>query len=58
MHLAGAVVASWFLIQEVAGRDLSMTNIFVPEFDEFSENLRKNSTLSVFETDTYQIIIN
>ena len=35
MCLAGAVVASWCLIQEVAG---VMRNIFVIEFAEFSEN--------------------
>ena len=39
--LAGTVVASWSLTQEVV--DLSpftvMTNIFVAEFAEFSENI-------------------
>ena len=39
MCLAGAVVASWSLTQEVAG----LTNIFVTEFAEFSETFRKNS---------------
>ena len=33
MCLAGAVVASWSLIQEVAGI-IVMTNIFVTEFSE------------------------
>ena len=39
MCLAGAVVASWSLTQEVAG----LINIFVTEFAEFSETFRKNS---------------
>ena len=39
--LAGAVVASWSLTQEVAGSSTFtvMTNIFVTEFSEFSENI-------------------
>ena len=39
--LAGAVVASWSLTQEVAGLNTFtvMTNIFVIEFPEFSENI-------------------
>ena len=37
MYLAGTVVASWSLTQEVAGRALLMTNIFVTKFAEFSE---------------------
>ena len=38
MCLAGAVVASWSLTQEVAGLSpfTVMTNIFVTEFAEFS----------------------
>ena len=41
MCLAGAVVASWSLTQEVAGLSplAIMTNIFVTEFTEFSENI-------------------
>ena len=41
MCLAGAVVASWSLTQEVAGSSpfTVMTNIFVTEFNEFSENI-------------------
>ena len=41
MCLAGALVASWSLTQEVAGLSLFtvMTNIFVTEFAEFSENI-------------------
>ena len=41
MCLAGAVVASWSLTQEVAGSSLFtvMTNIFLTEFAEFSENI-------------------
>ena len=41
MCLAGTVVASWSLTQEVAGlRPLTvMTNIFVTKFAEFSENI-------------------
>ena len=43
--LAGAVVASWSLTQEVAGWKvgallLYMTNIFVTEFSEFSESIK------------------
>ena len=36
--LAGNVVASWSLIQEVAGI-IVMTNIFVTEFNELSKNI-------------------
>ena len=45
MCLAGAVVASWFLTQEVAGLSpfTVKANIFVMEFSEFSEKFRKNS---------------
>ena len=41
MCLAGTVVASWSLTQEVEGLSPStaMTNIFVTEFTEFSENI-------------------
>ena len=41
MCLAGAVVASWSLVQDVAGSNpfTVMTNIFVTEFAEFSENI-------------------
>ena len=41
MCLAGAVVASWSPTQEVAGLSpfTVMTNIFVTEFAEFSENI-------------------
>ena len=39
--LAGDVVVSWSLTQEVAGLSpfTVMTNIFVSEFSEFSENI-------------------
>ena len=39
--LAGAVEASWSLTQEVPGSNpfTVMTNIFVTEFAEFSENI-------------------
>ena len=41
MCLAGAVVASWSLTQEVAGSSpfTVMRIIFVSEFTEFSENI-------------------
>ena len=44
MCLAGTVVASWSLTQEVAGSNpfTVITNIFVTEFAEFSETFRKN----------------
>ena len=47
MCLAGAVVASWSLAQEVAGLSpfTVMTNIFVTKFAEFSERFRKNSNI-------------
>ena len=47
MCLAGPVIASWSLTQEVAGSKpfTVMTNIFVTEFPEFSETFRKNSTI-------------
>ena len=40
MCLAGTVVASWSLTQEVAGSNTFtiMTNILVTEFSEFNEN--------------------
>ena len=40
MCLADTVVVSWFLMQEMAGSTpfAVMTNIFVTEFAEFSEN--------------------
>ena len=43
MCLAGTVVASWSLTQEVTGSIpfIVMTNIFVTEFSEFSETFRK-----------------
>ena len=46
MCLAGPVVASWSLIQEVAGSNplTVMTNIFVTEFTDFSENILKPCT--------------
>ena len=39
--LAGAVVASWSLTQEMASLNpfTVMTNIFMSEFDQFSENI-------------------
>ena len=37
--LAGTVVASWSLTQEVTGSSPLMTTIFVTEFSEFSENI-------------------
>ena len=41
MCLAGAVAASWPLTQEVAGLNnyTVITNIFVTEFSEISENV-------------------
>ena len=44
MCLAGTVVPSWSLTQEVTGWQVSspftvMTNIIVTEFAEFSENI-------------------
>ena len=45
--LAGTVVASWFVTQEVAGSSpcTAMTNIFVTEFAEFTETFRKISNV-------------
>ena len=41
MCLAGTVVASWSLTQEVPGSHpfIVMINIFVTQFSEFSENI-------------------
>ena len=41
MYLAGTVVASWALMQEVEGLSpfTVMKNIFVTEFAEFIENI-------------------
>ena len=41
MCLVGTVIASWSLTQDVAGWSpfTVMTNIFVNEFTEFSENI-------------------
>ena len=52
MCLAGAVVASWSLTQEVAGSGpfTVMTNIFVTEF---SETFRKNSINKLVELRSY-----
>ena len=46
MYLTGAVVACWFLAQEMASLSpfTVMTNIFVTEF---SETFRKNSNVPV-----------
>ena len=40
MHLAGTVVASWSLAQQVAGSNpfTVITNVFVTEFSEYNEN--------------------
>ena len=44
MCLAGTVVASWSLTQEVTGLSpfTVMTNILVTEFSEFIETFREN----------------
>ena len=41
MCLAGTLVASWSLTQEIAGSNpfTVMTNIFVTELSKFSENI-------------------
>ena len=48
--LAGAVVVSWSLIQEVAGLEpfTVMTNILVTEFSEFNENIWENTNVLSF----------
>ena len=45
MCLAGPVVASWSLTQEISGLSpfTVMTNIFVTEFKENRETFRENS---------------
>ena len=45
MCLAGTVVTSWFVTQEVASSSpfTVLTNIFVTEFSEFNETFGKNS---------------
>ena len=49
MPLAGAMVASWSLTQEVTGSNsfTLMTNILVTEFSKFNELLRENSNRSI-----------
>ena len=49
MCLAGAVVASWPLTQEVASSSTFsvMTIFFVTKFAEFNETCRKNSSMRV-----------
>ena len=49
MCLAGAVVASWSLTQEVAGSNTFtiMKNILVTEFGEFNESFRENSIMVI-----------
>ena len=49
MCFASTVVAFWFFTQEVAGSNpfTVMTNIFVTEFSDFSEALRKNFTVQL-----------
>ena len=56
MCLAGAMVASWSLTQEMAGSNpfTVMTNIFVTEFTEISETFRKISIDKVKQTITMQ----
>ena len=39
MCLASTVAASWFLTEDVAVSSALMTNVFVIEFTEFSENI-------------------
>ena len=41
MCLAGTMVASWSLTQDVAGSSPLMTNIFITESTEFSENIKE-----------------
>ena len=50
MCLTGTVVASWFVTQEVASSNpfTVMTNIFVTEFSEFSENILGKLNCSFF----------
>ena len=49
MCLAGTVVTSWSLTQEIVGLSpfSIMTNIIVLEFAEFGETIRKNLTVPV-----------
>ena len=46
--LAGVVIASWCLTQEMAGLNpfIEMTNILVTEFSEFNDSFRENSNAS------------
>ena len=57
MCLAGAVVASWSLTQEVAGSSpfTVMTNIYVTEFAEFSETFRENSNKLLFLVNLFDL---
>ena len=49
MCFAGILEAFWFFTQEVAGSNpfSVMTNIFITEFSDFSEALRKNFTVQL-----------
>ena len=50
MCLAGTVVASWSLTQVVAGSNpfTVLTNGFVAEFAEFSENIKEKIQCPIF----------
>ena len=54
MCLAGTVIVSWFLTQEVASSSpfTVMSNICVFEFAELSENIRENSDKLLFKENT------
>ena len=52
MYLAGAVVASWSLTQEVAGSSpFNDKYFFVTEFAEFSENILEKTPITLLQHD-------
>ena len=56
MCLAGTVVASWSLSQEVTGSNpfTVMTNIFVTEFTEFRVKTFRKNTTDTYQREKYQ----
>ena len=60
MCLAGDVVTSWSLMQEVVGLTLFtiMTNVFVAEFAEFIENIESSIVYTAYQVrSVYPIFI-
>ena len=55
MYLAGAVVAFWYLIQDMAGSNpfTVMTNIFVTEFRKFNLKIKRKLKYNKYQSTNY-----